>query len=92
MCEFVDQSGNPLDVGDEIEFWGTEKEWIVSKVLAIETVRKMVRARNDNGDYGWVNESKTKILVQPDRHRNPTRSHSYNAVKLSKSANIRKVI
>lgn len=91
MCEFVDQSGKPLDVGDEIEFWGTEKEWIIAKVLTVETVRKMVRARNDNGDWGWVAESKTKVLVQPDRKRNPTRSYGSNAVKLSKSANIRKV-
>lgn len=91
MCEFVDQGGNVLDVGDEIEFWGTEKEWIIAKVLRIETVRKMVRARNDNGDWGWVTESKTKILAQPDRKRNPTRPYGSNAVKLGKPENIRKI-
>lgn len=92
MCEFLDKDGNALEVGDEIEYWGTEKEWIISKVLTIETVRQMVRRKNDNDDWGWVTESKTKILVQPDPNRNPTRKHSYNGVKLSKSANIRKVI
>lgn len=92
MCEFVDKDGYPLDVGDEIEYWGTEKEWIVAKVLTVETVRRMVHARNDNGDYGRVPESKTKILVEVDGKRNPTRGNYGGRVKLSKSENIRKVI
>lgn len=91
MCEFVDMNGKPLEVGDEIEYWGTEREWIVAKVLEIQTVRKMVDKRDDADNSIRVPESKTKILVEVDPRKNPSRPYYASRVKLSKSANIRKI-
>lgn len=91
MCEFLDQNGVPLEVGDEIEYWGTERQWIIAKVVTIESERGQHRAKNDDGEWGWFTETRKKIFVQPDTKKNPTRRYS-NVVRLTKSANIRKVI
>lgn len=92
MCEFVDMNGKPLEVDDEIEYWGTEREWIIAKVLEIQTVRTMVYKRDEADNSIRVPESKTKILVEVDPRKNPSRGYHMSRIKLQKSANIRKVV
>lgn len=90
MCEFLDQNGKALEVGDEVEYWSSSsKDWIKASVGEIDSIREMGHVKNEAGDYDRVPVTNIKIFVSPMQSNGHYRH--YHPIRLTKSENVRKI-
>lgn len=91
MCEFLDETGAVLQPGDAVEYWSPSyKEWKKAKVLTIESSTQMKRVRNER-DGEWEDRVVTETKIFVAKEYTPGKYQSYNAQRLTKTSNIRKL-
>lgn len=93
MCDFLDMNGVALKPGDEVEHWGSEKVWILSNVVSVETLSD-ISTRYLDDDYNKPEQyirTKTSIKILPIDGKNPTRPYRSYGIKLKSGKNVRKV-
>jgi hypothetical protein len=91
MCDFFDENGNKLEVGDEIEYWSPSyKNWLKAQIAIIQSERTSTYTDDGQGGYTYVPKTKVKIKVARWNEAQ-LRYLSYGYQNLSSKANIRKV-
>jgi len=91
MCEFQDDNGVVLEVGDEIEYWSSSyKDWFRAKIVIIQSERRSTYVDDGAGGNTYVPQTKTKIKVSKWNEAQLRFLH-YGYQNLTSKAKVRKI-